>query len=216
MINTEDKDFMKILHTIAKKLFGWQRRDALRKALGGKQEMCWVRTVSDEATRDLIRGLPLQQMKVLEISGRTWREWPFGEYRSVDFPEYDVCAEPLLEKFDLIIAEQVFEHLLWPYKAGRNVFEMLKPGGYFMISTPFLVPIHDHPVDCSRWTEVGLKHFLAECGFPLESVKTGSWGNRSCVKANLQSFLYYRQNWHSLKNEYRFPVSVWALARKAI
>lgn len=205
---------MTTLRTIGKKLLGWHRREALRRALGGKQEMCWVRTVSDEQTRQLVRGLPCGEMAALEISGSTWRDWGFKSHRSANYPEYDICTEPLPETFDIIIAEQVFEHLLWPYRAGRNVHAMLKPGGYFMISTPFLIAIHDHPVDCSRWTETGLKHFLAECGFPLEGVKTGSWGNRRCVKANLNAFLFYRANWHSLKNEYRFPVSVWALARK--
>lgn len=195
-------------------LFGWERRNAIRKALGWKQDMCWVRTVSDEASRQLIRGLPYKEMNALEISGDTWRDWGFKSHRSANYPDYDVCAGPLEERFDLIIAEQVFEHLLWPYRAGRNVHAMLKPGGYFLISTPFLVPIHDHPVDCSRWTERGIRYYLAECGFPLEGIQTGSWGNCRCVKANLDSFLFYRQNWHSLKNEYRFPVSVWALARK--
>ena len=125
-----------------------------------------------------------------------------------------MCSSVLSERFDLIISEQVFEHLLRPYQAGRNVYAMLNPGGYFMVSVPFMVPIHNHPTDCTRWTEVGLKYFLAECGFPLEGIRTGSWGNRRCVKRNLNSFIYYRANLHSLKNEERFPVDVWALARK--
>jgi SAM-dependent methyltransferase len=197
-----------------KVLFGWKRRNALKKALGWKQEMCWIRTVSDEACRELVRGLPYGAMSALEISGNAWRDWGFKAYRSANYPDYDVCGEPLSETFDIVIAEQVFEHLLRPYRAGRNVHAMLNAGGHFLVSTPFLVAIHDHPSDCTRWTETGLKHFLAECGFPPESVRTGSWGNRRCVKANLDAFLFYRQNWHSLKNEYRFPVSVWALARK--
>ena len=52
-----------------------------------------------------------------------------GTYRSVDFPDYDLCAGALDEKFDIIIVEQVFEHLLWPYRAARNVFQMLNPNG---------------------------------------------------------------------------------------
>lgn len=199
---------------VLRPILGWHRREALRKALGGKQSMCWVRKVGDEATRAMIESLPIRELKALEISGRTWREWPFREYRSVDFPEYDVCKEPLAERYDLIIAEQVFEHLLWPYRAGRNVLAMLNPGGYFLVSVPFMVPIHNHPTDCTRWTEAGLKYFLAECGFPLEEIQTGSWGNRRCVKQNLDRFLYFRANLHSLKKEDRFPVDVWALARK--
>jgi hypothetical protein len=75
---------------------------------------------------------------------------------------------------------------------------MLAPGCHFLITTPFLIRRHDIPVDCSRWTELGMKHFLAECGFPIETIRTGSWGSRSCVKANFKP---------------NFPVSVWALAQ---
>jgi hypothetical protein len=38
---------------------------------------------------------------------------------------------------DIIIAEQVFEHLLWPYRAVRNVFQMLTPNGALLVTTHF-------------------------------------------------------------------------------
>ena len=122
------------------------------------------------------------------------------------------------ETFDIIIAEQVWEHLLWPYRAGRNVYQMLRPGGYFLMQTPFLLRVHEIPTDCSRWTETGMKYFLAECGFDLDKVKTGSWGNRMAAKANLKygnNFPQYHPWLHrNLKNDPRFPVQVWALAQK--
>ena len=150
----------------------------------------------------------------LEISGSDWRDFSFRSYESVEFPNFDICKEMLNSKFDLIIAEQVFEHLLWPYRAGRNVYQMLDMGGYFLITTPFLVRIHECPVDCSRWTEAGLRYLLAECGFSLENIETGSWGNRACIRANEKHWVAYRGWFHSLRNEPDFPVSVWALARK--
>ena len=161
------------------------------------------------------QSLHPSSLDVLEISGDNWKNAGFKSYRSVAYPEYDICAEALPQTFDLIIAEQVFEHLLWPYRAGRNVHQMLRPGGHFLISTPFLIRIHNFPVDCSRWTELGLKHFLAECGFPLENTRTDSWGNRSCVIQNLDHFLTtYRPSKHSLENEPDYPYHVWALTRK--
>jgi hypothetical protein len=68
-------------------------------------------------------------------------------------------------------------------------------------------------VDCTPWTELGLKHFLVECGFPPEGVRPASWGNRAAVKANFARWAP-RRWWRSLKNEPAFPVSVWAFARK--
>jgi SAM-dependent methyltransferase len=132
---------------------------------------------------------------------------------------YDVCAEPLARSFDMIIAEQVFEHLLWPHRAAKNVYEMLRPGGYFLVATPFLQKVHNSPVDCNRWTETGIKYLLADCGFRLADIQTWSWGNRTAAKANLnpRQFPFYNPILHrNLENNPLFPVQVWALARREI
>ncbi len=168
-------------------------------------------------TRRLVEGLEPRDLKTLEISGTDWGTLGlFTDYSSVHYPEYDVCEAPLDEQFDLIIAEQVFEHLLWPYRAGRNVLAMLKPGGWFLVTTPFLIRIHEGPHDCSRWTETGLRHFLLESGFG-GGIQTGSWGNRACVRANLTRKYWpmYARRIHSLRNEVDTPVTVWALAQKS-
>jgi|SRR5215470_12825131 len=174
----------------------------------------WARTVMYRECFRLVRELDPSQLDVLEISAsRVWKPLGFKSYAEANYPEFDVCSMTLPERFDLIIADQVFEHLLWPYRAGRNVHSMLRAGGHFLVTTPFLIKVHEVPVDCSRWTELGMKHFLAECGFPLDRIRTGSWGNRACVKANFRRWA--RRGWFkSLANEPEFPVSVWALALK--
>jgi SAM-dependent methyltransferase len=175
----------------------------------------WARQVMERETLALVRGIARPGMKVLELSGDKWgRLNLFEDYTSTSYPEYDICGEPLGTRFDLIIAEQVFEHLPWPYRAGRNVWRMLNPDGYFLITTPFLIRVHEGPLDCSRWTDVGLKYFLAECGFPLEGIRSASWGNRACVIANFSRWVRYKKWIHSLKNEPAFPAVVWALGRK--
>jgi SAM-dependent methyltransferase len=175
----------------------------------------WARTVMDRETRKLVRSVQPRQLSVLEISGDYWgRIEQFKTYRTVRYPEFDICSSTLGEQFDLIIAEQVFEHLHWPYRAGKHVHQMLEPGGHFLITTPFLVRIHKEPDDCSRWTETGIRYFLAECGFDLDRIRTGSWGNRACVRANFPHWAPYRRRLHSLRNEPDFPVVVWALAQK--
>lgn len=173
----------------------------------------WSRVVMRDACAALLHALPVHTFDVLEISGKKWSDFGFGRYQTADFPAFDLCKEALPETFDLIIAEQVFEHLLYPYRAGRHVLQMLKPGGYFLISTPFLVRVHAMPIDCTRWTELGLKHFLEECGFPLETIQTGSWGNRDCIIANFDDWVMYDPAQHDLRNEPDFPYHVWALAQ---
>ncbi len=182
----------------------------IRQPKYGDERTMWSRIVMNRETEKLVSALG-KNLSVLEISGDKWKDFGFRNYKSVRFPSYDVCANALDEKFDFIIAEQVFEHLLWPYRAAKNIHAMLQPGGVFLITTPFLIRIHEEPNDCTRWTATGMKHFLIECGF--ETVEANSWGNRACVKSNFQQWTAYKA-WHSLKNEPSFPVTVWALARK--
>jgi hypothetical protein len=62
-----------------------------------------------------------------------------------------------------------------------------------------------------------MKYFLSEAGFPIDAIKSGSWGNRAAVKATLTAashFPYYNRLVHPMENEETFPVQVWALARK--
>lgn len=180
----------------------------------GYQDELWSRVVMNQVTHEWIKALNPEEINALEISGTYWNKLPFKKYTSVHYPSFDICENKLGECFDLIVAEQVFEHLLWPYRAGKNVYEMILPNGHFLITVPFMVQIHGAPIDCTRWTEIGLKHFLAECGFPIAKIRTGSWGNRSCLQGNYYSWRYYYKLFHSLKNEPNFPVHVWALAEK--
>ena len=95
---------------------------------------------------------------------------------------------------------------------------VLKKDGYFLIITPFLVRVHNVPIDCSRWTEDGLKYFLNECGFDLESIFTNSWGNKKCVKSDLRNDSTWTRVgiYKDMSNNKTFPLQVWALAKKKV
>ena len=187
----------------------------LLDVLTGAEGEQWVRKEADRQILGLVSSLSPERFRALEIAGHNWeKRVAFKSYTVLPYPEHDVC-EPLPEDgYDFIVAEHVFEHLLHPYRAARNVFAALNPGGYFLMTTPFLVGVHLHPHDCTRWTEEGARYFLAEAGFPLERTRTGSWGNRQCIKANFDRAIRYRRRLHSLKNESNLPVTVWTLAQK--
>jgi hypothetical protein len=179
----------------------------------------WQRVVMYKTCGEWLQDLGPIELDCTEISASerndVWRDLNWRTYTELNWPEFDVC-EPLdghQNSADVIIADQVFEHLLWPYRAGKNIHAMLRTGGYALITVPFMIPVHEVPIDCSRWTETGLKYLLAECGFELDEIRTGSWGNRSSVKANLKHWA--RHGWFRFnKNDSRYPVAVWALARK--
>jgi SAM-dependent methyltransferase len=189
------------------------RRSARFRTALGFEETLWTRRVADVEVRRLVAALNPGTLSALEISGQVWKDYGFARYRGTTYPGFDVTTDVLPEKFDLVIAEHVFEHLLWPARAARNVLRMLEPGGHFLVVTPFLFRLHHDPVDCTRWTETGLRYFLAECGFPLDGITTGSWGNRRCVEATFRrEYRLFNRYFQSLAQEPEYPVVVWALA----
>ncbi len=193
------------------------RKRALERMLRavGYDPVDWVRTVMYRECYQLLEQLGPAQLNALEISAgdRFANAVQFGSMTTTQYPDFDICSETLERQFDVVIVDQVFEHLQWPYRAIRNVYEMVAPGGHALITTPFLIKVHNVPIDCTRWTELGLNFLLQEGGFESEGIETGSWGNRACVKSNLRH--WSKAGWfRSLKNEPDFPVSVWALAKK--
>ena len=171
----------------------------------------------DRETRSFVTALHPENLEALEVSGNYWKDFGFRSFDTVKFPEFDLCGDNVpAEKWDIILLEQVLEHVLYPGKAVENLRRMLKPGGHLVVTTPFLIRIHPDPFDCNRWTETGMKYLLHECGFEFDEIQTGSWGNRSCVIRNLEHWpTYNRFKFHSLRNDPRYPVSVWAFARKS-
>jgi hypothetical protein len=63
-------------------------------------------------------------------------------------------------KFDFIVCTEVLEHTRQPFDAVSSIFNMLKPGGYCFISTPFNFRIHGPLPDCWRFTEHGLRELF--------------------------------------------------------
>jgi SAM-dependent methyltransferase len=176
----------------------------------------WARVVMQQRTDEFVADLDAASMEALEISGEHWK-WraKWRDFRSVNFPEFDICRDAIYgSSFDIIFAEQVLEHVPYPYRAVRNVYRMLKSGGYFLATVPFLIKIHEIPIDCSRWTAAGLAHLLEECGFDRQNISVDSWGNRACINANFDEWVEYDAAVHSLENEPDFPIVAWATARK--
>jgi SAM-dependent methyltransferase len=182
----------------------------------------WNRKVMNEETLAFVSSLPTETMDALEVSGTAWgilREW--NSYETVQYPDFDLCYDIVPHKmFDIIFAEQVLEHVRYPYRAVRNVYRMLRVNGWFILTTPFLIQIHGGKMDYTRWTPEGIKYLLEECGFDAHKISAGAWGNRECAIADFNSCAEghgwhpYNPAEHSLANEVEYPVVVWAFAQK--
>ncbi len=69
------------------------------------------------------------------------------------------------EKYDSIISLNVFEHIYNFHNAFRESNRVLKIGGKFIISTPFMFNIHGSPDDYFRYTKSSLIRILKENDF---------------------------------------------------
>jgi SAM-dependent methyltransferase len=172
----------------------------------------WCRKVMNDEVDLRVKSMPHKKMDVLEISGTEWKDFDFKSYTSLAYPAFDICKVTVDQQFDLIFAEQVFEHIADPTAAADNIFKMLRPGGTFLITTPFLIKYHPAPLDMWRWTEQAMKVFLEQRGYT--NVETYSWGNKECLIANLEDWPPYDEDRHSLDNDKDYPIMVWGYASK--
>jgi SAM-dependent methyltransferase len=175
----------------------------------------WQRAVLNRAVDEHLAALGPEGLTAVEISGEAHAGKPWQSFTSLNYPDFDVCAPvEIAERFDVVICEQVLEHVIAPGAAASNLRELAKPGGHVVVSTPFLVRVHELPAygmnDYWRFTPRGLRLLLESAGLEVEEV--GSWGNRDCVRGNFDRWPAYRR-WHSLRNEPDLPLQVWAFAR---
>ncbi len=77
---------------------------------------------------------------------------------------------------DWAIATEVLEHCPFPEIVTAEAFRVLKPGGGFFLTVPFLWPLHDVPYDEYRYTPFSLRRHLENVGFrEVEIQALGGW-----------------------------------------
>jgi hypothetical protein len=164
----------------------------------------------DAAIATVIDGLGPSGLDAVEISGESHEHRPWKSYTSVKFPTFDLCKPYEGPAYDVVLCEQVLEHVVDPCTAVRTLRRMTRERGVAIVSTPFLVRLHAAPSDYWRFSPDGLRVLLESGGFT--DVSVGSWGNRRAVASSLTTWVAHRR-WHSLDNDPTLPAVVWAFAR---
>jgi SAM-dependent methyltransferase len=177
----------------------------------------WMRVVRSRAVDARIAAAGPSRCTAAEISGGNHAGRPWKEYTRLDYPEFDLCATPTDERrFDVVICEEVLEHVADPWAAAANLRTLCAPGGLVIVSTPFMLRVHELPqygmYDYWRFTPRGMRILLEGAGLEIETID--SWGNRQCVSGNIAGWSA-RRPWHSLRNEPDVPLQVWAFARNS-
>ncbi len=196
------------------RLRSWLKRHWAPETSSPKEH--WLRQVLNRSIEERIDALDRAGLDAVEISGAAHAHPGWKSFTTLDYPDFDLCA-PTLGRgpFDVVVCEQVLEHVADPWRAAQTLHDLCKPGGLVIVSTPFLVPVHELPAyglcDYWRFTPRGLATLLESAGLTVEAVDC--WGNRDCVAANLEHWAAYR-SWHSLRNEVDIPLQVWAFSRR--
>jgi SAM-dependent methyltransferase len=92
-----------------------------------------------------------------------------GQTIALDYrarPDLDVIGDAHRLPFDdatvdAVVCTEVFEHLIDPPAAAREIIRVLKPGGRLVLTTRFCFPLHDRPVDYWRFTSYTLARRFA-------------------------------------------------------
>jgi len=132
-------------------------------------------------------------------------------------PEVDVqdLSTYPADAFDVVVLDEILEHVARPWVAVEQVRRILKPGGWLITSSPFLIAEHRMPKDYWRFTKDGYRVLLEN----YSKIETGSWGNSGSVAYLMEGMMASTQDaidagTFDLTDVEKFAISVWAYARK--
>jgi SAM-dependent methyltransferase len=70
--------------------------------------------------------------------------------------------------FDAVICTEVLEHVADATVLLEELARVLRPGGYAVVTVPFVFHYHEDPEDVRRYTPPGLRRALEHAGFDVE------------------------------------------------
>lgn len=100
-----------------------------------------------------------------------------GRYARKPELKWDGTAIPLPDaSVGCAMATEVLEHTPEPETVLSEICRVLTPGGFFLLTVPFLWPLHDVPYDEYRYTPFSLERHLRRAGFSEVRIEAlGGW-----------------------------------------
>lgn len=186
-----------------------------------------------EFLQNEVRCLPVTPHRILDVGGGAapYHEFfagkiaeymvvdvennlPQGDPRSLSFTNGVAEALPFPdESFDIVMSNQVLEHVNDERMAVSETYRVLKPGGSFIGSVPHVSPIHLEPHDFRRFTVLGLQKLLSDRGFKDISIEGNGGVHRAAAMMilmdwNLSTYVPGKsQRFSTRKHLLLFPVN---------
>jgi len=163
--------------------------------------------------------------RVLCVSGGGQLVKPFSErgWEIVEtrFPSVDWKSLPFDDQsFDLVLSDQVLEHVDDPFGCVAEARRVIRPGGLQVHTTCLLNPIHGSPGDNWRFTPNGLRLLFSK----EQEIAAGGWGNPLAPFVWFLPALLFRPtptsprhpyNWLATWDVERWLVTTWYIGRAA-
>ena len=173
---------------------------------------------------DFIEWIQKHNLCNIEHLGYTYESDPELEFLKcnkktfIPYPQYDLhtISNHFKNEFDFFLFSQTIEHLYNPFEAVKQIYEIVKPGGYVFTSVPTLNIPHMTPFHFNGFTPMGLAVLFKTAKF--EIVEIGQWGNYDYIQK-----LWKTHTWPSyadlqtdniIINEERNVCQCWILAKK--
>ena len=134
--------------------------------------------------KDIVRHLrqeehdQITKWRLLDVGAGDWtyqKYFPFlapDHYKTFDpyhaSADYTSLADLHGQKFNLLLCIEVLEHVPNPQKFLAELKELILPGGYLIISTPFAARLHYCPADYGRFSEVRLGQVAQDSGWEVK------------------------------------------------
>lgn len=84
------------------------------------------------------------------------------------------------KSFDVVLSNQMLEHVADPERALREFYRVLKPGGKLILTAPQAWQLHQEPHHYFNFTKYGLALLFQRVGFQVKQIEARGGISSSC------------------------------------